>query len=396
MNNERKIKLIGRNLLMIPGPIEFSPEVLAAMGMATTSHLAPEFIEAFGEALSRLQIVFQCEKGQPFVIAGTGTLAMDSAAANLVEPGDRVLVTNTGYFGDRYADILARYGAKVTQVVAPVGGRPNLDEVEQILKSNTFKMMTITHVDTSTGVLADVRGLAALGQKYGVLVIVDGVCSVAGEELRMSEWGVDLALTASQKAVGVPPGLALLVAGPKAMEAFLARTTPVLNYYADWANWLPVMQAYEARKPSYFGTPAVNLVFALNTSLGQILKEGLEARFERHMRISRACKAGIHAMGLGQVPLLAHYAANTMTAPRFPAGVSGPAFLGAVSQAGVTLAGGLHPAIRTEYFRIGHMGVVSLADILAVLSAVEIALPISGYPVQPGIALAAAQAAWLE
>ena len=101
---------------------------------------------------------------------------------------------------------------------------------------------------------------------------------MAGEDLRMSEWGVDVALTASQKAVGVPPGLALLVAGPRAMQAYQARKTPVANYYADWGNWLPVMQGYEARKPAYFGTPAVNLIFALNASLELILKEGIPAR----------------------------------------------------------------------------------------------------------------------
>ena len=119
--------------------------------------------------------------------------------------------------------------------------------------------MTITHVDTSTAVRADVKGLAALGREYGVLVVVDGVCAVAGEEMRQEEWGVDLALTASQKAIGVPPGLALVVAGPRAMEAFHNRKTPVGNYYADWTQWLPIMEAYEARQPSYFGTPAVNL-----------------------------------------------------------------------------------------------------------------------------------------
>ncbi len=292
-----------RSLLMIPGPIEFEPAVLAEMGAPTTSHLAPSFVEAFGQALERMRQVFLCKDGQPFVIAGTGTLAMDTAGANLIEPGDRALVVNTGYFGDRFAAILERYGGKVDHARAEVGGRPSLDEVEAALKAGQYKLMTITHVDTSTGVITDVKGLAALARKYNVLCVVDGVCSVAGEELRMDEWGVDLALTASQKAVGVPPGLALLVAGPNAMQAFKARKTPVLNYYADWTNWLPVMQAYEARKTAYFGTPAVNLVFALNVSLGLILAEGMQARFDRHQKVSRAVKAGIAALGLGQVPL---------------------------------------------------------------------------------------------
>lgn len=376
---------------MIPGPIEFDPAVLSAVGAPTTSHLAANFVEAFGQALERTRTLFQCPDGQPFVLAGTGTLGMDSACANLVEPGCSALVVNTGYFGDRMGAILERYGAQVTHVSPAPGGHPALDEVEQALKGGSFRVMTITHVDTSTGVLADVRDLAALGQRYGALVIVDGVCSVAGEELAMGEWGVDVAFTASQKAVGVPPGLALLVASPRALEALKGRKTPVASYYADWNNWLPVMQAYEARKTAYFGTPAVNLIFGLNVSLGQILQEGLEARFARHARISRAFKAGIAGLGLGQVPQHDAIAAHTMTAPRYPAGLNGPEFLGQVTKAGVTLAGGLHPAIRNEYFRIGHMGAVTSGDVLATLGAVETALAACGYAFQPGAGLAAAQ-----
>jgi len=382
-----------RSLLMIPGPIEFDPAVLAALGAPTTSHLAPNFIEAFGQALERMGEVFQCREGQPFVLAGSGTLAMDCAGANLVEPGDKALVVNTGYFSDRFALLLERYGAQVTQVTAPVGGSPALEDVQDALEREAYKLITITHVDTSTAVIADVAGIAALARQHGTLVVVDGVCSVAGEELRMDDWGVDVALTASQKAIGVPPGLALLVAGPRAMEAFARRKTPVLNYYADWNNWLPVMQAYAERRPSYFGTPAVNLVFALNVALGQILAEGLQVRFARHKLLSRMCQAGIAALGLGQVPLQAEFAAHTLTAPRYPAGIDGAAFLGRVSQAGAVLAGGLHPAIKGEYFRIGHMGAHTPGDVLAALGAIETALAGCGYKFEPGVGVGAAQAA---
>lgn len=379
-----------RNLLMIPGPIEFDPAVLAEMGAPTTSHLAPNFIEAFGQALERMREVFLCPEGQPFVLAGTGTLAMDSAGANLVEPGDRALVVNTGYFSDRFGAILERYGAQVTQLRVAPGDRPGLEQVEAALKEGQYKLLTITQVDTSTGVLADVQGAARLARQQEIICLVDGVCSVAGEELRMTEWGVDLALTASQKAIGVPPGLALLVAGPRAMEAFQKRKKPVLNYYADWTNWLPVMQAYEARKPSYFGTPAVNLIFALSVSLGMILAEGMPERFARHAWLSQACKAGMQALGLDQVPVTPQVAANTMTAPRFPEGVVGADFLAAANRAGVTLAGGLLPAIRAQYFRIGHMGEVKAGDVLAVVGAVESALASCGYSFEAGKGLAAA------
>jgi alanine-glyoxylate transaminase/serine-glyoxylate transaminase/serine-pyruvate transaminase len=254
--------------------------------------------------------------------------------------------------------------------------------------------MTITQVDTSTGVLADVESLAALAQAHGTLVVVDGVCSVAGEALRMVDWGVDLAFTASQKAVSVPPGLALAVARPAALAAFRARRTPVGSYYADWSNWLPIMEAYEARRPGYFGTPAVNLVWALNVSLGQILAEGLDARVARHLRLGRACQAAIAALGLGQVPLAPALAAHTMTAPRFPAGVAGADLLKHTGAAGVTLAGGLHPAIRAEYFRIGHMGPMTLNDVLAAIGAIEHGLARCGYAFPAGAGVAAAAQAY--
>lgn len=381
-----------RTLLMIPGPVEFEPAVMAAMGEPTTSHLAPSFIEAFGQALQDLRQVFDCPTGQPLVLAGSGTLAMDTAGANLVEPGDKALVVDTGYFSERFSQILERYGAQVQRVLAPPGGRPNLEQVKSTLESSAFKLMTITHVDTSTAVIAEVKQLAALGRKHGVLVVVDGVCSVAGEELHMDKWGIDLALTASQKAIGVPPGLALLMIGPRALEAFQNRRTPVLNYYADWTNWLSIMQAYEGRKTSYFGTPPVNLIFALNISLKQILAEGMPARYARHVAISQACKAGLQALGLSQVPLRPEYAAHTLTAPRYPIGVNGSEFLGKVLQEGVTLAGGLLPAIRSEYFRIGHMGAVTLGDIIATLSAIETALAGCGYEFTPNAGVEAAQA----
>lgn len=379
-----------RTLLMIPGPIEFEPAVLAAMGAPTTSHVAANFIEAFGQALARLRQVFLSDDGQPFVLAGSGTLAMDSVGANLVESGDRVLVINTGYFGDRYAALLSRYGAQVDQVTAPVGGRASLDEIESALKKESYKLLFVTHVDTSTGVITDVQGIAALAARFGALSVVDGVCSVAGEALHMSAWGVDVVLTASQKAIGVPPGLALFVVSPKAMLAFKNRKTPVANYYADWINWLAIMQAYEARQASYFATPAVNLIWALNISLGQILEEGMQARFDRHQLLGNACKAGAAALGLSQVALKPEWAANTMTALRYPQGVTGGDFLPRVAKAGAYLAGGLHPAIKNEYFRIGHMGATKLGDVLATLGAIEVALSQCDYYFELGAGVSAA------
>ena len=378
-----------RKLLMIPGPIEFTPEVMASMSLPTTSHVAPNFIEVFGQAIERLRTVFQSPSGQPFVVAGSGTLAMDMAAANLAEPGDAALVVNTGYFSDRFGAILARYGAEVTHVRAPhVGAVPSLEDVEKALKRKSFKIMTITHVDTSTAVRADVKSLAALGRAHGALVIVDGVCSVAGEELAQDDWSVDLALTASQKALGVPPGLAVLVAGMRAIERFKARRSPVRNYYADWTEWLPIMRAYEERKPSYFGTPPVNLIWSLNISLGQIVEEGMAARVIRHRRLSKAFKEAAGAMGFRQVPTGEDHAADTLTALYYPDGVDAT-ILGRIGQFGVIVAGGLHPEIKARYFRIGHMGAVNDADILTVVGAIESGLAATSAQTTSGAGLAA-------
>lgn len=383
-----------RPLLMIPGPIEFDAEVLEAMGRATPSHVAPAFIEVFGRALEQMRDVWLCPDGQPFIIAGSGTLAMDIAAANLAEPGDRALVISTGYFSDRMAAILERYGCRVDKVKAPLGERPSVDAVKAALSRERYKIVTVTQVDTSTGVLADAAAWTEAAKSSGALVILDGVCSLAAEEMRQKAWGVDIALTASQKAVGVPPGLALLVASPAALEAFRGRKSRVANYYADWDNWLPVMQAYEARKPSYFGTPAVNLIAAFQVSLTQILGEGMEARFERHRLLSRAVQAAVAALGLGQVPASPDIAAHTMTAPLYPRGVDA-SFLAGVKEGGAVFAGGLHPDNRASYFRIGHMGASGAEEILGAVAALEYGLVKAGHSFGPGSGLAAAQAVLL-
>jgi alanine-glyoxylate transaminase/serine-glyoxylate transaminase/serine-pyruvate transaminase len=376
-------------LLMIPGPVEFAPAVLQAMATKTLSHISPDFIEVFGHSLERLRGVFLTEEGQPFVVAGSGTLAMEMAAANLIEPEDWVLLVDTGYFSHRFASICERYGARVTLVGAKLGDVPSLEEVERSLRGARYKLLLATHVDTSTGVLVDVASLGGLAHRYGALSVVDGVCTVGGQEFRQEEWGIDICLTASQKALGVPPGLAILMVSPLALDLFGKRRTPVANYYADLANWLPVMKAYEARKVGYFGTPPVNLIYALGESLDEILGEGMEARFRRHRLISEAFKAAMTALRLKQVPAL-EVAAHTMSAIYYPEGV-GEELLGEIGGRGVIVAGGLHPQIKERYFRVGHMGGVNGSHILATVGAIEGALQACGYRFELGAGLVSAQ-----
>jgi alanine-glyoxylate transaminase/serine-glyoxylate transaminase/serine-pyruvate transaminase len=293
------------------------------------------------------------------------------AGANLIEPEDNVLVVSTGYFGKRYAELLKRYGANVTFMQSEVGDVVPLNRIESELSAGNYKLMTFTHVDTSTGVLVDAKAMGALAQKHNVLSILDGVCSVAGEEIRQEEWGIDVVVTASQKAVGVPPGLALLVASEKAMNVWKNRKTPVGNYYCDWSLWLPIMQAYEGRRPSYFATPPVNLIQALEMSLEQILKEGMDARFARHKRLAKKFRDEMSLLGMKFIPKSEAVQANTLTAPYYPEGLNGGEFLGGVGDAGVIIAGGLLSSHKALYFRVGHMGIVSNEHIEQTVSAIK-------------------------
>ena len=376
-----------RKLLMIPGPIEFEPKVLQALGAPTTSHVAPNFIESFGNCIELMRKVWLTSTGQPFIVAGTGTFAMDMAAANLIEANDNVLVISTGYFGERFAEIAKRYGANVTILASEVGHVVSLGDIEKALASKKYKLITITHVDTSTGVLVDPKPIAELAKKYDTLSILDGVCSVAGEEIKQEEWGIDVVLTASQKAIGVPPGIALLVVSQKAMTVFKNRKSLVCNYYADFNNWLPIMQAYENRQPSYFGTPPVNLIAALEVSLKQIVAEGMEQRFLRHQKIATAFREAMIALGLKLLPIHKNLSANTLTAVYFPENVAGSTFLGHIGKNDVILAGGLLPSHKTLYFRVGHMGSVNNNDIIATISAIESGLFACDYPFEIGIGL---------
>jgi len=325
-------------------------------------------------------------------VAGSGTLAMELAVANLVDPGERAVVVNTGYFSDRMGVILERLGARVTHVRAPLGEVPDLDDVARAVAAEPTKLVTVTHVDTSTGVRAPVEALARRVHEQGALLVVDGVCSVGGEELQQGAWGVDVCLTASQKALGAPPGLGLVMVGPRAMAAWRAKQSKVASLYLDFAEWLPIMESYERGAPQYFATPPVNLLLALEVSLGQLVAEGMLARFARHARVAAAFRAAWRALGLEMLPQREEIAANTLSAVYFPQSVDA-SLVGRVRAEGVTIAGGLHPEARARYFRVGHMGVVTGSEVLATVGAVERALAASGHRFDLGIGLAAAQQA---
>lgn len=379
-----------RPLLMIPGPVEVSPAVLRASQAPPPGHMTAAFVTDFSRALRAMRQVWRAgPDDQPFVLAGSGTSAMDFAVCNTLAPGDRFVVVETGYFSLRLAEMGRRRGAEVTVVPAPPGEAPPIELVAETVARVRPKVLGVTHVDTSTGVRTDARALAAVAQQHGALSLFDGVCSTGGEAVDQAAWGADVVLTASQKALGLPVGLALLVMSPAALAARTAMTAlPPLSL--DAASFLPVMTGYEAEKPTYFATPATTLVTALRVGLDEIVDYGVQERWAAHARAANAIRQALTAMQLTFVPSPG-LAANTLSAVWYPPGV-GPALIGSVRERGAVIAGGLHPAIKDRYFRVGHMGFVTTEPDLLLRTVVAIAqgLADQGYGVDPDAAVQAA------
>jgi alanine-glyoxylate transaminase/serine-glyoxylate transaminase/serine-pyruvate transaminase len=384
-----------RDLLMLPGPTMVDPAVLRAISAPVMNMNSPEFVEVFGSTLEGLRVVLGANKGSPFVMPGAGHVALEFGVSNLVEDGDRVLLIDTGFFAKRYRLICERYEANLTALTAPIGDSVPLETIEAELKraagaGQPYKLVHVVHVDTSTDVMVDVAAIAWLAHRYGALMSVDGVCAAAGTEVSCDAWGVDMYLTGSQKALAVPPGLAISWASEQALETVRRRRKRVHTFYCDALNWLPMMQSMERREWATFSTPAVNLVCGLHESLKQILAETMPKRIRRHQLMSDACKAGIEAMGLRLVVVRREIAGPTLTCAYLPPGIDG-SFVQRVGAFGVTIARGI---LQTDpaYFRVGHMGTAGPNDVLAALGAIEQALISLEHDIQPGVGLSAAQA----
>jgi len=250
-------------------------------------------------------------------------------------------------------------------IKAELGTPVSQGKLEEALKAKKYKIITVTHVDTSTGVLSDIKSVAETVKRVSpeTLVVVDGVCSVGSEEIRFDQWGLDIVLTASQKGLGTPPGLSIVVASQRAMKVYDARKSPITSYYGGWHKWLPIMKAYESGSPAYFATPPVNLINAYNASLVQITKQSpsLEERFKAHREASQRIKAAAADLGLKQIALEPAFAANGMTTLYYPVGLAAADVLPRFGQRGLIVAGGLLGIIKDKYFRIGHMG-TTVAD----------------------------------
>ena len=375
--------MIDETLTMIPGPTPVHPRILDALARPTVSHVSPVFVKAFRQALDDFKSLGQSASAQPVVVSGGGTLAMEIALVNTVAPGESVLVISHGYFGDRYGELASAFGITADVLRAEWGRAVPPEEVSKRLGSGKYAAVTITHVDTSTGTASPVEAYADLLRGRDELFILDGVCATGGVDEPFDRWGVDVLLTAAQKAIGAPPGLALCLFSSRALAR--RRSFPAVPaYYSDVLRWLPVMED----PGRYFATPCVNEIVALGEALRMIQEEGLPARFARHGRIARAIRAGLEALGLSFVTA-PDCRAETLSVVFLPTGVEDAAFRKGVAARGVVVAGCLGP-LAGKAFRLGHMGNIGPGEVAKTLGAIEESLRALGVAVPPGAAVGAA------
>lgn len=348
---------MNKELLLVPGPTPVVDEIYEALASETRGHTDARFVKVFKEAIEMTKELFSTD-GEVFVVAGSGTLAMEMAIVNTVGEGEHLLVISHGYFGDRFTPLAKAYGIEVDVLQAAWGERVDVQLVEEQLAKKSYKAVTITHADTSTGVASDLEVLIPLIKRAGALAIVDGVVATAAMEEDMSKgYGeeqakIDIVLTGSQKAIGIPPGLAIVAFSEQALVARAALGT-VRAYYADIENWRSVMD----NPSSYFATPPVNLIYAYHAALKIVLAEGMEQRAARHVRFGRAVRAAMRSYGM--TPLACEeVAAPTLSCIVYPDGVDDAAFRANLAGRGVIVAGAL-AHVAGNAFRIGHMGNVT-------------------------------------
>ena len=372
-------------LLLIPGPSPVHPRIIHSLAQPTVSHVGQEMVEEMTGALANLKKIVFCERGEAFLIAGAGTLAMEMALLNTVGRGDRVLILSQGYFGHRMAEICRSFGLEHEVMACPWGEAVLAEDLERELTSKGFQVVVATHVDTATGACAPVRDYAEVLRGRDVIFILDGVCATAGMEERMEDWGIDVILTAAQKCFGVPPGLAVLVLSEKALEK--RRSLPSIPaYYADLLRWLPIMKD----PTKYFSTPCVNEIRAFYESTRIVLEEGMEQRFLRHSRYARAIRAAMEELGFAPYTDR-RFLADTLSVVKYPPGVEDKAFRSRYYENGVVVAGGLAETAG-QVFRMGHMGNISSSQVYFALEAMEKTLTELGFAVKRGASRGVAKA----
>jgi aspartate aminotransferase-like enzyme len=368
-----------KRYLFTPGPTPVPPEVLAAVGAPVLHHRSPDFLPVYERVLARLREVCLTED-DVLLFGASGTGAFESAVANLVSPGEPHLVVSAGNFGERWVAMLTAYQADVDALRYAWGETPDADDLRARLQERMAKAVWLVQSETSTGVVADVRALAAAAKEAGALVVVDAVSSLGAVPCETDAWGLDVVVAGSQKALMTPPGLGLAAVS----EAAFAATGSSPRFYFDWERTRKGQQKLDAPF-----TPPVSLVAGLDVALGLLLDEGLEAAFDRHVRLGRAARAGVKTLGLELFSPDEDRSA-VVTAVRAPAGVdSGDVVKGVRDRFGITIANG-QGELKGKIFRLGHIGWFDVFDITTQIAAVELVLADLGADVERGVAVTAA------
>ena len=364
-------------LVMIPGPTPVVRPIQNEMGREIQAFGDPRFVKDYKALIDGLGALLNCS-GQAFPIAGTGTLAMEMAIANSTKRSDSVLIVSNGFFGDRFIDICGRKGLNTDVLSAEWGKCVSVDEIRAKLKEKPYAAITVSHVDTSTAVAAPVAAIGEMMLEFpDTIFIVDGVAATAGEYENMDAMNIDILFTGSQKAFGVCPGMLILWAGQKALARRKALGT-IPEYYVDFEKWQPIMD-----DPSkYFATPAINLVWALKKSLELVQEEGLQTRYERHKKNALALHAAFESLGF---TILAEQEcrAVTLTNLIYPKGVDDALFRKTMIEEGAIIAAAL-ASYAGKACRIGHMGNITLNDMVVLLGAIERSLKKCGLDIEPG------------
>jgi aspartate aminotransferase-like enzyme len=375
-----------KRYLLTPGPTPVPPEVLAELAKPVIHHRERDYREIYEQCLARLREIYRTQNDVlMFTTSGTG--AFESAVANLTSPGDRQLVLSAGNFGERWASMVEAFGAELVHVRLEWGETPEPDDLRGALaEAGDVGVVYLTHSETSTGVVCDVQALASVAKDAGAVVVVDAVSSLGAVPLESDAWGIDVVVSGSQKALMCPPGVAFASASPTALDRARTATSP--RYVMDWER----TRAAQAKLDAPF-TPAIPIVRALNVAMDLLLEEGLEAAFERHARLGRACREGAKAMGLELFSPDEERAA-VVTAIHAPEGVDATEIVkGLRDRFGITIANG-QGSLKGKIFRIGHIGWFDVFDITTALAAVELVLADAGADIERGVAVTRALEAW--
>ena len=354
--------------LRIPGPIPVPDDILQDMSRPMINHRGPEYKDLLLSTTERLKRVFETE-GDVWIITGSGTASMEAAVVNTLSPGDKAINATIGVFGNRFTDIASAFGADVITLSFPFGEAIDLDVLRKSLRENPdVKAVMVTHNETSTGVANDLEAVAGVVKgEFDKLLLVDGISSVASIPLSTDAWGLDVVATASQKGWMLPPGFSFLSFNERAWQARAESTMP--KFYLDVEQY---RKYYEIGQPPY--TPAVSVMFALDTALDQLLAEGMGSVFERHAAIGRFTRDGVKSLGLELFAKDESYASNTVTAVSIPDGVDAGELVGRLRTEHDVVVSGGQASLAGKIFRIGHMGKTTETDIQETLDAVKAVL----------------------